>query len=585
MRRIRTAWSRPEPVATAPAAGPLIAESWARCRAAGVDPSARDYQRVSAAELRRRQAGAAPWLAVAREHAGHVSALLGDLPHALALADRDGVLLHVAASGAVPKQSGLTAGVDWSEAKVGTSGVGTALATGNPVVVAGAEHYRTALRGYTCTAAPLHAPDGAVLGVVTLVTTAPAGMTDRLALVRYLAHAVERELAEAAHVRGALASTTADVERARLEVLEREEQFRVLADTIPHLAWMADARGNIFWYNRRWFDYTGLTPEEAQGWGWRRAHHPDHVERVVAGITAAWESGAPWEDTFPLRAADGGYRWFLSRAHPIRDAQGRVVRWFGTNTDITVQIGTEQALRDAQQQLERLCARAQSAVAEREEAVAVVSHDLRAPLNVLGMAAHLLLEPQVSAEQKQAQAEAISRVVAQMTRLVGDVLDLTRARAGHALLEPAMLDVGQLLRGAVEQASPLAAAAGVRLQLATPGASIRVRADETRILQVLANLLGNAIEHTAAGGTITLSVGAAAGAVCFEVRDTGAGIPPDELPHVFERYWQGASARGRGAGLGLAICKEVVEAHGGVIGVTSAPGQGSTFSFTLPADT
>ncbi|MFE4106879.1 PAS domain-containing protein, partial [Almyronema epifaneia] len=116
---------------------------------------------------------------------------------------------------------------------------------------------------------------------------------------------------------------------------ESEERFRTLADNISQFAWMADENGWIFWYNQRWFDYTGTTLEQMQGWGWRQVHHPDHVERVVAKISYCFEQGELWEDTFPLRSRNGEYRWFLSRAIPIRDQQGNVLRWFGTNTDIT----------------------------------------------------------------------------------------------------------------------------------------------------------------------------------------------------------------------------------------------------------
>lgn len=123
---------------------------------------------------------------------------------------------------------------------------------------------------------------------------------------------------------------------------ESEARFRAMADNIPQLAWMARPDGFIFWYNRRWFDYTGTTLEDMQGWGWRKVQHPEHVERVVARIQRSWDTGEPWEDTFPLRGADGQYRWFLSRARPIADAAGRIVLWFGTNTDVTEQRQAEE---------------------------------------------------------------------------------------------------------------------------------------------------------------------------------------------------------------------------------------------------
>ena len=119
------------------------------------------------------------------------------------------------------------------------------------------------------------------------------------------------------------------------ELALRADEFQSLADNIHQLAWMADANGWIYWYNKRWFDYTGTTLSDMQGWGWRKVHHPDHVDRVVEKISAHFKSGETWEDTFPLRGRDGGYRWFLSRARCVRDEAGNIVRWLGTNTDIT----------------------------------------------------------------------------------------------------------------------------------------------------------------------------------------------------------------------------------------------------------
>ncbi len=131
----------------------------------------------------------------------------------------------------------------------------------------------------------------------------------------------------------------------KAELRESLERFRTLADNISQLAWMADAQGWIFWYNQRWYDYTGTTLDEMQGWGWKKVHHPDHVERVVARIQHSWNTGEPWEDTFPLRGADGRYRWFLSRALPIHDSEGRITRWFGTNTDVTEQREREEQIQ------------------------------------------------------------------------------------------------------------------------------------------------------------------------------------------------------------------------------------------------
>lgn len=128
---------------------------------------------------------------------------------------------------------------------------------------------------------------------------------------------------------------------------ESEHRLRLLADNIAQLAWIADREASMVWYNKRWFDFTGTTFEDMKGWGWTGVHHPDHIDRVTRKVRQCWASGEDWEDTFPLRGADGEYRWFLSRAVPIRDDEGKILCWFGTNTDVT-------EMRDAEQRIELL---------------------------------------------------------------------------------------------------------------------------------------------------------------------------------------------------------------------------------------
>ncbi len=132
--------------------------------------------------------------------------------------------------------------------------------------------------------------------------------------------------------------------RADEALRESEERFRALADNIPNLAWMADADGWIFWYNKQWYDYTGTTLEEMQGWGWQKVHHQDHVESVTKEWSTSIKEGKPFDNIFPLRGKDGNYRWFLTRVTPIRDKQGNIQRWFGTNTDITDRKRAEEEL-------------------------------------------------------------------------------------------------------------------------------------------------------------------------------------------------------------------------------------------------
>lgn len=143
---------------------------------------------------------------------------------------------------------------------------------------------------------------------------------------------------------------------AREKIRLAEAQFKTMANSIPQLAWMADPNGHIFWYNQRWYDFTGTTLEQMKGWGWMSVPHPDYLDQVLKKITDFWNGGwkvsETWEDTIPMRGADGNYRWFLSRMQPIKDEAGQVIQWFGTNTDITEQKITASKLASETEKLE-----------------------------------------------------------------------------------------------------------------------------------------------------------------------------------------------------------------------------------------
>ena len=140
--------------------------------------------------------------------------------------------------------------------------------------------------------------------------------------------------------------------RAADQLAERESEFLTLADNVAQLSWMARPDGHIYWYNKRWYDYTGTDLAEMEGWGWEKVHHPDYVQQVVEAATTGWASGQPWELTFPLRRHDGQYRWFLTRVEPKYDEQGQVVRWLGTNTDVTEMRQLQEQLQNAYNDLE-----------------------------------------------------------------------------------------------------------------------------------------------------------------------------------------------------------------------------------------
>jgi PAS domain S-box-containing protein len=172
-------------------------------------------------------------------------------------------------------------------------------------------------------------------------------------------HQAEAEASLLLAREAALMDEVAARKRAEEALRDSEARFRTLGDHMSQFAWIIDQSGDALWFNRRWYEYTGTTVDEMRGWGWRKVHHPQHEERVVASWRKALSSGDSWEETFPLRGVDGQYRWFLTRAIPIHDVRGNIIHWFGTNTDIT-------ALRDAaaalQESRERLRAIVETAV-------------------------------------------------------------------------------------------------------------------------------------------------------------------------------------------------------------------------------
>ena len=232
----------------------------------------------------------------------------------------------------------------------------------------------------------------------------------------------------------------------------------------------------------------------------------------------------------------------------------------------------------------RLYREAQAASAARDEVLSIVSHDLRNPLNTIVLSAGFLKESGegMEAAARARQLDIIRRQADQMTRMIQDLLDVSRIEAGRLAIEQSAAAASSLVHEAVESARGLAAERELTVEHDVPDDLPRVCADRQRVLQVFANLIGNAIKFTPAGGRITVRAGPHDGFVEFAIIDTGSGIPADALPHLFQRFYQVQRSQRGGAGLGLSIAKGIVEAHGGRIAVESEPGRGSTFRFTLP---
>lgn len=371
-----------------------------------------------------------------------------------------------------------------------------------------------------------------------------------------------------------LAITYDVTDRKRLDAVlrESEEKLRLLADTIPQLAWMARPDGHIFWYNRRWYDYTGATPDQMEGWGWQLIHDPDVLPLVLERWKRSLSDGEPFDMVFPLRGADGVYRPFLTRINPLKDANGRILYWFGTNTDISEIKRMEAALRDADRR--------------KDEFLATLAHELRNPLAPIRNSLQILKMPRVDAGLIEETRDMMERQVHHLVRLVDDLLDVSRVMRGKIELRREPVELAAIIARAVETAKPLIEIQEHHLGISVPKESLLLDADPVRLTQVVGNLLTNAAKYTDSRGQIEVVVERDGDQAVLTIRDTGIGIAPDMLSQIFELFVQAdhASSKSQGGlGIGLTLVKNLVEMHGGGITAYSRGlGQGSEFTVRLP---
>jgi PAS domain S-box-containing protein len=360
--------------------------------------------------------------------------------------------------------------------------------------------------------------------------------------------------------------------RATQALRESEAQLRLLANTIPQMAWIANPDGWIHWYNDRWYEYTGSTLEQMEGWQWTSVHDPERLAEVVTEWKRSLETGMPFESTFALRSASGEYRSFYTRVAPLHDSAGNLVQWFGTNTDVT-------ALELAQNEL-------RTANRRKDEFLAMLAHELRNPLAPISTAAELLKFAGLDQDRIRQTSNIIARQVAHMKKLVDDLLDVSRVTRGLVSLQEEVCDVGLLVADALEQSRSLVELKQHHLKVDLPAQPCFVKGDTTRLIQVFSNILNNAAKYTPAHGHISLQLRAEDELVRVAVQDDGIGIAPALQPHIFDLFTQGERSPDRsqgGLGLGLALAKSLVELHGGSVAVHSQGlGLGSRFVVTLP---
>ena len=304
------------------------------------------------------------------------------------------------------------------------------------------------------------------------------------------------------------------------------------------------------------------------------------AQRAETSWTEALKNGTPYEIEFRLRSsADGTHRWFLGRALPHHDATGAIVKWFGTCTDIHEQKLLQDALRGTSEALRRESV-------QKDEFLGVVSHELRTPLNAVFGWARLLQEDVLGEDERIQAVASIMRNAEAQARLIEDVLDITRIVNHKVTLDRKVVNLWHIATDGLEAVLPSADAKGVSIVSEVESHDMLIFGDSLRLQQAVLNLLTNAVKFTPSGGEVRLEVRRRGDSAAIIISDSGQGIAPNLLPHIFERFRQADSSSTRrhgGLGLGLSIAHQLVLLHGGTIEVESAgEKQGSRFTVLLP---
>ena len=385
-------------------------------------------------------------------------------------------------------------------------------------------------------------------------------------------------------------------------ILDSGDRLGLFVDAVRDYAiFVLDPQGRIRSWNLGARRLKGYSAEEVLGQHFRifytleaiASRHPE-MELEIAQREGRYEEEG-W------RVRKDGTQFFASVViTAVRDKTGTLLGYGKVTRDITERRKAEeearqsaadlerrveertQSLQEANAKLELAYEEAQRAVRLREEVLAVVSHDLRNPLAAIHMAATLLLLRLGGDPRLRKQVETIHRSSARMEHLISDLLDMASIQAGRLALEFRPEELGPILSEVLETHEPTARERGMQLVRRCDLHGEMLYCDRDRVLQVMGNLLGNAIKLCRTGDVVMISCEASDREATFAVTDTGPGIPADEVPHLFERYWSAERHAKKGTGLGLYICKGIVEAHDGRMWVESTHGEGSTFYFALP---
>jgi PAS domain S-box-containing protein len=368
--------------------------------------------------------------------------------------------------------------------------------------------------------------------------------------------------------------------RAEEKLRVSERTLRELTETIPQMLWSAEADGAIDYCNKRVLDYTGLPAEQVQGAGWMKTVHKDDIDKMATAWSVAVSSGEPFQHEFRcLRAADRAYRWCISRALPLRDQSGGIIKWFGTVVDLHDWKEAQQALQMTQAELARV-----SRLTTMGEFAASIAHEVNQPLTAvtnngsacLRLLANRNLDPEVL-------RRALEEIVADGTR-ASAVVARIRAFIKKAPAEKSELDINEVIQEVLALAGHELHKNQVVVDCQLTSTLPLVQADRVQLQQVLLNLIMNGIEAMI-GATVqsrALSLESRvdeSGSVLVAVSDSGTGLGP-EADRLFTPFF---TTKPNGMGMGLPISRSLIESHGGRLWATANSPHGAVFSFTLPA--
>ena len=385
-----------------------------------------------------------------------------------------------------------------------------------------------------------------------------------------------------------------------------EERFRKLANSIPQLAWITDSEGSINWYNDRWYSYTGTTYDEMKGWGWKSVHHPDDVEEITVRFKEAIEKEEAWEDTFRLKSAKGEFRWFLSRAIPIKDDDDKIAMWFGTNTDITDEILLREQLNELNISLEQKVAERtkelllkNNQLKERNEELQnynyITSHDLQEPIRKIQIYLSRAYEEDIN-ESTKALLDQINASAIRVRKLLIALMNF--GKFGELQNDIKECELRQIFQNVIFHNKALVDESELELQVSL---AHFVKADSGLLERLFENLLLNSIKYRRRDVPLQISVTSELATaeevekadllysdkfISITFKDNGLGFEPayaDKIFGLFQRLHKNLGVEG--TGVGLAICKKIILSLGGHISATAQVGQGATFKILLPSAT